>query len=231
MKHLLLALVALTIGVGASAQNYIEVNGYAERQVAPDKFTLSVVITERDNRGKNSLQEQEQDIKDALKRVGVDTKSNFSLVDNYTTYVNRKNNLATRKFEVVVEGAVQLNDVMVALGELNPQRLSIVKATFTKADELHSELRREAMQDAQKSAKELAEAVDQSIGSCLHIVDYSSNSGDVDFYVNDGYSYARAEACVVDVSAYAEPKPEPEPVEFSLQTISHSVRVRFVLLE
>lgn len=240
MRHLLLALAALCISVGASAQNYIEVTGYAERKITPDKFTLSVVITERENRGKTSLQEQEKDIREALKEAGVDIKSDFTLVDNYATYTSRKSALATRKYEVVVRGAEQLNEVMTALGELNLHRYSIEKATCTKTEEIRSALRREAMKDAQKSAMELAGAVDQSIGSCIHISDYSTDSGDVDFYTGtEGYairgaSKARAtnvEYAVIEAYDEAVIEPVPEPIEFSTQVLTHSVRVRFALNE
>lgn len=238
MRHLLLALVALCISVGASAQNYIEVNGYAERKITPDTFTLSVVIVERDNRGKTSLQEQEQDIREALKEAGVDIKSNFMLVDNYATYANRKSALATRKYEVVVEGAEQLNAVMTLLGELNPYRYAIKKATCTKTEEIRSALRCEAMKSAQKSAMEIAGAVDQSIGSCIHVCDYSTDSGDVDFYIGtEGYARrgeSKARAANVEyavIEAYDEAVMEPEPIEFSTQKLTHSVRVRFALNE
>lgn len=235
MRHLLLALAALCIGVGTSAQNYIEVTGYAEHKITPDKFTLSVVITERENRGKASLQEQEKDIREALTQAGVDTKSDFTLVDNYATYANRKSALAIRKYEVGVRGAEQLDAVMTALGELNLHRYSIEKATCTKTEEIRSALRREAMKDAQKSAMELAGAIDQSIGSCIQIHDYSSGSGDVDFYVgNKNYAMrgaAKVECAVVEVSSYDEFAAEPEPLEFSTQKLTHSVRVRFTLNE
>lgn len=235
MRQILLALAALCIGVGASAQNYIEVNGYAERMITPDKFTISVVITERDNRGKNSLQEQERDIREALNRVGIDAKNNLKLVDNYATYASRKSALATRKYEVVVDGAEQLDNVMTAFGELNPYSYSIEKATCTKTEEIRSELRREAMKDAQKSATELTAAIDQTIGSCIFICDYSSESGDVDFYTGNhairGYSRKAESVEAAVVQIYDAQAAEPDPIEFSSQKLTHSVRVRFMLNE
>lgn len=85
------------------------------------------------------------------------------------------------------------------------------------------ELRKEAIREAQQRAKDLAEAIDQNIGECIYIND-NSYGGDVSFYVKS--ARARSESAVNAVDEY-----QPSVVEYSSQTLSHSVSAHFRLLE
>ena len=81
MKRIILmaavALMALPVAaqtVGEAFPSYIQVNGRAEKEIAPDEFYLSVVIDERDSKGKLSVESQQRDMIAALRRLG-DRKS------------------------------------------------------------------------------------------------------------------------------------------------------------
>ena len=53
-------------------ESYVEVNGSAEQEVAPDTFYLRVDIAEQDSKGRKSLEQQQNDMLKALKSLGVD---------------------------------------------------------------------------------------------------------------------------------------------------------------
>ena len=77
----------LVVAWGASAQESVRdevvVNGYAERKVTPDKFTVAITISETDSKGRISLDEQEQAMIKCLRAEGFDTEEALRLKNNY----------------------------------------------------------------------------------------------------------------------------------------------------
>ena len=213
---------------GASAQESVReevvVNGYAERKVTPDKFTIAITISETDSKGRISLDEQEKTIIKSLKSAGFDTEEALRLKNNYSSYM-RRGALATRHYEFVVRGAEELSNAFAVLEELNLHSVSLSSATCTNLDAIREELRREAMRDAKHNAEVLAGAIEQEIGPCTYIHDYNSN-GDVYFSVNRAMK-SRAYAMDSDAEGFVE---ESEPMEFAETTISHTIQAKFQLL-
>lgn len=218
----------LVVAWGASAQESVRdevvVNGYAERKVTPDKFTIAITISETDTKGRISLDEQERSIIKSLKSAGFDTEEALRLKNNYSSYM-RRGALATRDYELVVHGAERLSVALAALEELNLHSVSLSRATCTNLDAIREELRREAMRDAKRNAEVLAEAIEQEIGTCTYIHDYNSN-GDVYFSVNRAM---KSRAYTMDSAAEGFVE-EAEPMEFAETTISHTIQVKFQLL-
>lgn len=218
----------LVVAWGASAQESVRdevvVNGYAERKVTPDKFTIAITISEIDTKGRISLDEQERSIIKSLKSAGFDTEEALRLKNNYSSYM-RRGALATRDYELVVHGAERLSVALAALEELNLNSVSLSRATCTNLDAIREELRREAMRDAKRNAEVLAGAIEQEIGSCTYIHDYNSN-GDVYFSVNRAM---KSRAYAMD-SAAEGLVVEAEPMEFAETTISHTIQAKFQLL-
>ena len=67
MKKTIVLAAALLIAAGASAQEknfldkpYIEVTGKADMEVTPDEIYVRIVINEKDNKGKVSVEQQEK---------------------------------------------------------------------------------------------------------------------------------------------------------------------------
>ena len=202
----------------------VVVNGYAERKVTPDKFTIAITISETDSKGRISLDEQERSIIKSLRAEDFDTDEALRLKNNYSSYM-RRGALATRDYEFVVHGAERLSVALAALEELNLHSVSLSRATCTNIDAIREELRREAMRDAKRNAEVLAGAIEQEIGTCTYIHDYNSN-GDVYFSVNRamksrGYAMDSAAETYEEVS---------EPIEFAETTISHTIQAKFQLL-
>lgn len=228
MRRFILCALALVMAWGASAQESVRdevvVNGYAERKVTPDKFTIAITISETDSKGRISLDEQEKAIIKSLKSAGFDTEEALRLKNNYSSYM-RRGALAMRDYELVVHGAEELSNAFAVLEELNLHSVSLSSATCTNLDAIREELRREAMRDAKHNAEVLAGAIEQEIGPCTYIHDYNSN-GDVYFSVNCAMK-SRAYAMDSATEGFVE---ESEPMEFAETTISHTIQAKFQLL-
>ena len=219
----------LVVAWGASAQESVRdevvVNGYAQRKVTPDKFTVAITISETDTKGRISLDEQERSIIKSLRAENFDTDEALRLKNNYSSYM-RRGALATRDYELVVHGAERLSVALATLEELNLNRVSLSRATCTNLDAIREELRREAIRDAKHNAEVLAEAIEQEIGSCTYIHDNNSN-GAVYFNVNSGVRIRGISSFDGLSEAYAK---EAEPMEFAETTISHTIQAKFQLL-
>lgn len=228
MKRLILSAVALVVALGVSAhepeRNEVIVNGYAERMVTPNKFTIAIVISEVDTKGRTSLDEQERDMMRVLKAAHFDTDEALRLKNNYSSY-RRRGALATRNYEFTVYGAEDLARAFEVLDKLNLHSVSLKSATCTNLDKIRAELRREAIRDAKCNAEVLAEAIDQEIGTCTYIHDYNSN-GDVVFSVNSGM---RKRAYSYD-SAVEESVEEMDVIEYAESKLSHTIQAKFQLL-
>lgn len=228
MRRFILCALALVVAWGASAQESVRdevvVNGYAERKVTPDKFTIAITISETDSKGRISLDEQEKAMIKCLRAEGFDTEEALRLKNNYSSY-KRRGALATRHYEFVVHGAEELSNAFAVLEELNLHSVSLSSATCTNLDAIREELRREAIRDAKHNAEVLAGAIEQEIGPCTYIHDYNSN-GDVYFSVNRAMK-SRAYAMDSAAEGFVE---ESEPMEFAETTISHTIQAKFQLL-
>ena len=218
----------LVVAWGASAQESVRdevvVNGYAQRKVTPDKFTVAITISETDSKGRISLDEQENAMIKCLRAEDFDIDEALRLKNNYSSYM-RRGALATRDYELVVHGAERLSVALAVLEELNLHSVSLSSATCTNLDAIREELRREAMRDAKHNAEVLAGAIEQKIGPCTYIHDYNSN-GDVYFSVNRAM---KSRAYTMDSAAEGFVE-ESEPMEFAETTISHTIQAKFQLL-
>ena len=228
MRRFIICALALVVAWGASAQESVRdevvVNGYAERKVTPDKFTIAITISETDSKGRISLDEQEKAMIKCLRAEGFDTEEALRLKNNYSSYM-RRGALATRDYELVVHGAERLSVALATLEELNLHSVSLSSATCTNLDAIREELRREAMRDAKHNAEVLAGAIEQEIGPCTYIHDYNSN-GDGYFSVNRAM---KSRAYTMDSAAEGFVE-ESEPMEFAETTISHTIQAKFQLL-
>ncbi len=85
MKKLILMAAVALMALPAAAQmqeafpSYIQVNGRAEKEITPDEFYLSIVINERDSKGKISVESQQRDMIAALKRLGVNVEKQLKV--------------------------------------------------------------------------------------------------------------------------------------------------------
>ena len=189
MKKLILIAAVALMALPAAAQvqeafpSYIQVNGRAEKEITPDEFYLSVIINERDSKGKISVESQQRDMIAALKRLGVNVEKQLKVANLSSEFFKKKTSVATAKYQLQLGSAAEVSKVWQALDNLGISNVSILKVSHSKIDQYKEQVRVEAMQNAKQSAQTLAQAIGQNVGKCFYIYDSNNNVMPV-FYDN-----------------------------------------------
>lgn len=204
-------------------KSFIQVNGRAEKEVAPDQFYLSIVINEIDSKGKISVENQQRDMVAALKRIGVDVEKNLKVANMSSSYFKKSTSLSTAKYQLELGSPAMVAKVYSALGDMGISNISIVKVSNSKIDELKEQVRVEAIRNAKATAATLAGAIGQSIGKCFYI--YDSNNDVIPAYYDNAVvmrTMAKAPGAVEEAAA-------DEPLDFKTIKLTCGVTAKFVL--
>lgn len=234
MKRLLILFAALSV-LPLSAQereafpSYIQVMGRAEREVVPDEFYLSIVINEKDSKGRVSVESQRKEMIAALRKTGVDIEKQLKLSNLSSEFFKKKSSVATVKYQLKLTSAEELSRVWQVLDGQGISNVSIVKVGVSDIDRITAEVRREAMQNARQTAVTLAEAVGQRIGPCFYVWD--SNNDIMPRYYNNALM-ARSAARSYDAVAESDgADADDASVDFRNIKLEYSVQAKFVLLK
>ena len=222
---ILAAAVVLAAPVFAQTQeafpSYIQVNGRSQMEVTPDEFYLSIVINERESKGKITVEIQQRQMIDALKKLGVDVEKQLKVANMSSDFYKKASSLTTAKYQLLLHSAAEVGDVPAALGISN---VGIVRVTRSDIDSLKEQVRLDAIRNAKSSAEALAGAIGQKIGKCFYI--YDSNY-DVAPQYYDNMMMVRSKAMMAD-SAEAGAPEEPS-LDFKTIKLEYNVQTKFVL--
>ena len=228
MKRFILAAAVALLALPAAAQvqeafpSYIQVNGRAEREIAPDEFYLQIVINERDSKGKVSVESQQRDMIAALKRLGVNVEKQLKVANLSSEFFKKNTSVATAKYQLQLGSSAEVGKVWQALDGLGISNVSILKVSHSQLERYKSEVRVEAMRNAKQNAATLAEAIGQTIGKCFYV--YDSNNDVMPVFYNNMAVMRSAKA-----SDAAEAAAEEEPLDFKTIKLQYSVQAKFVL--
>ncbi len=170
---ILAAAVVLAAPVFAQTQeafpSYIQVNGRSQMEVTPDEFYLSIVINERESKGKITVETQQRQMIDALKKLGVDVEKQLKVANMSSDFYKKASSLTTAKYQLLLHSAAEVGDVTAALGDLGISNVGIVRVTRSDIDSLKEQVRLDAIHNAKSSAEALAGAIGQKIGMFLYL--------------------------------------------------------------
>ena len=228
MQRFILAAAVALLALPAAAQvqeafpSYIQVNGRAEREIAPDEFYLQIVINERDSKGKVSVESQQRDMIAALKRLGVNVEKQLKVANLSSEFFKKNTSVATAKYQLQLGSSAEVGKVWQALDGLGISNVSILKVSHSQLERYKSEVRVEAMRNAKQNAATLAEAIGQTIGKCFYV--YDSNNDVMPVFYNNMAVMRSAKAFdAADAAA------EEEPLDFKTIKLQYSVQAKFVL--
>ncbi len=227
MKKFLVALTAMVFTLSATAQeaeNYIQVNGLSEIEVVPNQIYLSIVLDESDTKGRQAIESQRREMVTLLKKIGIDTDKSLSIEDMSSNYFKRGNSLSKASYQLLLSSSEQVVKVYDALATIGISDINIVRVSHSDIEQFKSQCRKEAMINAKKVATELAEAIGQSVGSCIYI--YDANRDVTHTYHNDRI-VMRAMAKATNETTTIE----EEPIEFKKIKLSYSVNAKFRINE
>lgn len=180
-SFLLIAILAicnlLKAQVPVEPAPYIEIAGTAEKEIMPDEIYVSVTIRERmDGKERITLDVQEKNFKDLLKKINIDLNLLF-LSDANADYVKirykQKDVLAQVTYTLKLSTAKMVGDLFTGLYELKIQDAYISKVSHSKMEEFKKELRIAAIKNAKEKAEYLTEAIGYKIGRPMVI--YENN--------------------------------------------------------
>ncbi|WP_304954188.1 SIMPL domain-containing protein [uncultured Alistipes sp.] len=229
MRKLVFLAAALAMTLAAAAQtqeaypSYIQVNGRAEKEIVPDEFYLSIVIDERDSKGKISVESQQREMIAALRRQGVDIEKQLKVANLSSEFFKKNTSVATAKYQLKLGSAAEVANVWQALDKLGISDVSILRVSHSNIDALKEEVRVEAIRNAQQSARTLAQAIGQTVGKCFYIWD--SNNDIMPAYYNN----TMVVRSMKSMDAGSGESAGEEPLDFKTIKLQYSVQTKFVL--
>lgn len=210
-------------------QNYIEVTGYAEKEITPNRIFLKILINEKDIKGQD-LEQVEKSMIAKLKDIGVDVSKDLVIKDfisNFKNYWILKSDIVLiKEYQLLVYEARIAGRVFTELEKLGISNISIERLDHNEIEKFRQEVKVEAIKSAKEKADALTEAIDQQSGRALYILEYGNNMN------MTGALQGKAAGIMIrgmaDESAYGSKAPDPD-IEFEKIKIAYTIMVRFEL--
>jgi hypothetical protein len=198
----------------------LETTAKVDSLVKPDRIYLSILIQEKEDRDRTSLEKQEREMAAVLENLGIDLKKQLKIEDlasNYKKYFLRKKSvLKSKAYELVVYDGLSASKVLVHLEAKGISNVQMTKTAYSKTEALKLILRSKAILKAKAQGVSLTKPLEQTLGKAIYISDkYNTNN----------YYYQRNSRMKMAFdSANVE---QPIDLEFSGIKIESEVMVRF----
>jgi uncharacterized protein len=197
MMKKLIFLLLLSISCWANAQfgdknfidqNYIEVTGTAEMSIIPNEIGITISVSEKDFKTKQSFPEYEKEIIAKLKEIGINVEKEFSIMDINsrlkTSFLKRSDVYAAKQYVVVVHDARIANKIFESLEKIGINNMVISKFSHSEIEKLRREVKINAVKAAKEKAIALTQAIGQTIGRALYINEINSQPWQANMYEN-----------------------------------------------
>nr|WP_297786862.1 SIMPL domain-containing protein [uncultured Allomuricauda sp.] len=202
---------------------YLETQARVDTMVTPDKIYLNIIIQEKDTKGRVSVEEQENQMGQRLRALGIDLEKQLVIKDassNFKKYfLRQKEVLKSKQYSLLVYSGKELGDVMLALEQLDIANTSIEKTEYSKMDELELELKTRAVKKAMQKAEALTKPLGQKVGMAIHIAD------------NSQYYPRYNQAPMMEMKAVSADMGQAQPLDIDFEKIrvETAVNVKFAL--
>ena len=201
-------------------QPYLETTAKVDTLVKPDIIYLDILIREKDERNKISVEELEERMADKLESLGINLQNQLTLSDlssNFKKYfLKQKDILKSKAYKLKVFDAQTAGKVIVGLEDVGISNVSLDKTEYSKIEELKLNLKSLAVEKAKKQADFLVKPLNQKLTKALFITDkYFQGydySGELNEIVVMGYSAKRS-------------KEEYKPIEIEFKPIKVETEV------
>ena len=205
---------------------HIEVSGYADTFVTPDMIFIKISLSEKDTKGKMSLDELEKRMVLSLQSLEIDVEKNLKISDilsNYRTHLLKKKDIIlTKEYILKVKNAETASKVFILLEDLDISNTSVYKLDYSEIANIKNLCRTKAVIDAHKKAIALTSPLSQSIGNAIFI-------SDLDIIPMNPFEGVVAGINVQNYRPREASKVEVPKIEFEKIKVSSDVRVTFVL--
>jgi len=232
MKKIILLLVLSLVFTNGFSQTknfidqpYIETRAKVDTLVSPDRIYLQILITEKDTKGKISVEELENKMANKLVLLEIDLKKQLTLSDvasNFKKYFLRKQDiLKSKAYQLVVYNAESVGKVIVALESIGISNVQLYKTEYSKMEALKLTLKSKAITQAKKQAEALLKPLNQKLGKAIYISDMNN-------YNNYGLQ-GRAVGLEVSYTMKAANDFEPIDIDFKKMKIQSEINIKFII--
>jgi uncharacterized protein YggE len=230
-KFALLALLLISTKSISQSKNfidlpYIETTAKVDTLVIPDRIYLNISITEKDTKGKTSVEELESRMNNKFKSLGINVETQLTLNDlssNYKKYfLKQQDILKTKNYTLVLYDAKISGKVLIALEEIEISNVILEKTAYSKEDEMYLILKSKAIEKAKKQAIAMTKPLNQKVGNAIFISDVNNN-------IIRGISGANAGVIFRAKSMSSNDEFIPADIEFAKIKIETSLNVNFKL--
>ncbi|HZW62063.1 MAG TPA: SIMPL domain-containing protein [Flavobacteriaceae bacterium] len=207
-------------------QPYLETTAKVDTLVKPDIIYLDILIREKDERNKISVEEMETKMIQKLKSLGIDTEKQLTLSDlasNFKKYfLKQKDIMKDKAYELKVFDSQTAGKVLVGLEEIGISNVNLDKTEYSKIEELKLVLKSKAVEKAKKQADYLVKPLNQKITRAIYISDkyyehYNNFQGELQEVVVMGYGGKRKQEY------------EPPAIEFKPIKVESEVTIKFAI--
>lgn len=154
-------------------QNYMEVTGKAEMEVAPDLVYIKILVNEKDNKNKTALVDREKLMVAKLKELGIDTNKDLLIKDmasNFKAYWLTKDEIyLSKEYQLLVRDGKTASKVFIELEKLGISNVSIDRVESSKMQTYRRDVKVDAVKAAKEKAEALASAIGQTVGKAMYI--------------------------------------------------------------
>ena len=208
---------------------YIEVNGYAEKEVIPNEIYIGITLRERmENKEKVTIESQEKQLREALTTLSIPI-SNLSIADANADYVKvswQKRDVLTKKeYQLKVGNAASVGKVFQELEKMKIQDGYIDHVSHSAIDSLRKQVRIEAIKAAKEKSDYLLNAIGQKTGKALIVSELENSTitrTDIARMPNKSLNY------ISGVELFESVDKAPE-IEFQKIKLSYSIYTKFTI--
>lgn len=205
---------------------YIEVEGKSDTLVTPNRIYIDVLITEKDTKGKKSVEDLEKEMFTKLQVIGVDVKKDVFMKDMLSTFkkyfLKSTDIQKSKSYSILVFDATQTTKVFIGLEEIGISNVNVEKTEHSESQKIQLKINSKAIENAKATAESFLNPLNQKVGKAIfigHINTTNMLQGNVSGVLIRG-----------NRSLYEqESKGYISPIEFEKIKISSEVGVRFVI--
>ena len=204
---------------------YVETTVKVDTLVIPDRIYLTIVISEKDTKGKISVEELEKRMANKLTSIGIDLSKQLSLNDlssNFKKYfLKQQEVLKAKSYTLLVYDAKTAGKVIVELENTEISNVFLEKTEYSKIEQLKLELKSKAILKAKINAKFMTEPLGQKVGKVIFISDNNN--------VSNSFSGQVAGLHIRGMNTFKESKFEPLDIEFQKIKVETELNAKFII--
>ena len=160
---------------------YIETSAKVDTLVIPDRIYLNISITEKDTKGKVSVEELESKMNEKFKALGINVETQLTLKDlasNYKKYFFKQQDILKNKnYSLVLYDAKISGKVLIALEEIEISNVTLEKTEYSKESQMILILKAKAVEKAKNQALAMTKTLNQKVGNAIFISDLKDDNG------------------------------------------------------